>query len=94
MALIINQNLMATSAARNLNNAFSSLATPTRRLTSGLRKAATAESGVHGSEATQASAGLAGQSGGAILSTTDAAVDAAGKAPSGESAATLLNGVA
>jgi|GEM_PF-2007155 len=92
MALIINHNLMATSAARNLNSAFNSLATPTRRLSSGLRSAATSESEVRtGVEATQTAAAPAGQSGGAILSATDAT----GEVTTGEStAATLLNGVA
>ncbi|SHN54466.1 flagellin [Desulfovibrio litoralis] len=37
MALVINHNLMAMNATRNLNNAYSSLATSTRRLSSGLR---------------------------------------------------------
>jgi len=37
MALTINNNLMAATAARNLNNAYSKLSTSTQRLSSGLR---------------------------------------------------------
>ena len=37
MALVINHNLMAMNAARNLNNSYGSLAVSTRRLSSGLR---------------------------------------------------------
>jgi flagellin len=37
MALVINHNMMAMNAARNLNNAYDSLATSVRRLSSGLR---------------------------------------------------------
>ena len=37
MALTVNTNLMAMNAARHLNDAFGSLATSTRRLSSGLR---------------------------------------------------------
>jgi flagellin len=37
MALTINTNLMAATAARNLNSAYSSLSTSTQRLSSGLR---------------------------------------------------------
>jgi len=37
MALSINTNLMAMTAARNLNNAYSALSTSTNRLSSGLR---------------------------------------------------------
>ena len=37
MSLIINNNLMAMNATRNLNNAYSSLATSVERLSSGLR---------------------------------------------------------
>ena len=37
MALTINTNLMAATAARNLNNSYSALATSTSRLSSGLR---------------------------------------------------------
>jgi flagellin len=37
MALTINTNLMAATAARNLNNAYSALSTSTNRLSSGLR---------------------------------------------------------
>lgn len=37
MALVINHNLMAMNATRNLNDAYSRLATSTRRLSSGLR---------------------------------------------------------
>ena len=37
MALTINTNLMAMSAARNLNSAYSALSTSTQRLSSGLR---------------------------------------------------------
>ncbi|NMC50848.1 MAG: flagellin, partial [Desulfovibrio sp.] len=37
MSLIINHNLMAMNAARNLSTAYGNLATSTRRLSSGLR---------------------------------------------------------
>ena len=37
MSLVINHNMMAMNAARNLNNAYSGLSTSTRRLSSGLR---------------------------------------------------------
>lgn len=37
MSLVINHNLMATNAARNLDNSYGALATSTRRLSSGLR---------------------------------------------------------
>jgi len=37
MALIINHNLMAMTAARNLNNSYNALSTSTNRLSSGLR---------------------------------------------------------
>ena len=37
MALVINHNLMAMDAARNLSNSYGQLATSTRRLSSGLR---------------------------------------------------------
>lgn len=37
MSLVVNNNLMAASAARHLNNAYSSLSTSTERLSSGLR---------------------------------------------------------
>jgi len=37
MALVINHNLMAMNATRNLNTAFGALSTSTRRLSSGLR---------------------------------------------------------
>ncbi|GAB6036931.1 flagellin [Fundidesulfovibrio butyratiphilus] len=37
MSLVINHNMMATTATRNLNTAYSQLATSTRRLSSGLR---------------------------------------------------------
>ncbi len=37
MSLVINHNLMAMNSARNLSNSYSSLATSTRRLSSGLR---------------------------------------------------------
>jgi len=37
MSLVVNNNLMAMNAARNLGNAYSDLATSTRRLSSGLR---------------------------------------------------------
>ena len=37
MSLIINSNLMAANAARNLSNSYSKLATSTQRLSSGLR---------------------------------------------------------
>ncbi|MBU1229094.1 MAG: flagellin [Proteobacteria bacterium] len=37
MSLVINHNLMAMNATRNLQNAYGSLATSTRRLSSGLR---------------------------------------------------------
>ncbi len=37
MALVVNNNLMANSAARHLNNAYSALGTSTERLSSGLR---------------------------------------------------------
>ncbi len=37
MALIINHNLMAMSAARNLSNSYGNLATSVRKLSSGLR---------------------------------------------------------
>jgi flagellin len=37
MALVINHNLMAMTAARNLNNTYGKLATSTARLSSGLR---------------------------------------------------------
>jgi len=37
MSLVVNHNLMAASAARNLNSAYSSLSTSTERLSSGLR---------------------------------------------------------
>ncbi|WP_027183015.1 flagellin [Desulfovibrio inopinatus] len=37
MALVINHNLMAMNANRNLNSAYGALATSTRRLSSGLR---------------------------------------------------------
>jgi len=37
MSLVINHNLMAMSAARNLNSAYSSLSTSTQKLSSGLR---------------------------------------------------------
>jgi len=37
MSLIINHNLMAMNASRNLNTAYNALATSTRRLSSGLR---------------------------------------------------------
>ncbi len=37
MSLVINHNLMAMNAARNLNTSYGSLATSTRRLSSGLR---------------------------------------------------------
>ena len=37
MSLVVNNNLMANSAARHLNNAYSSLASSTEKLSSGLR---------------------------------------------------------
>ena len=37
MSLVINHNLMAMNASRNLNNSYSALATSTQRLSSGLR---------------------------------------------------------
>ncbi|BCS87647.1 flagellin [Pseudodesulfovibrio sediminis] len=37
MSLVINNNVMANSTARNLNNAYSALGTSTERLSSGLR---------------------------------------------------------
>ena len=37
MSLVINNNLMAMNAARNLSQAYSSLALSTNRLSSGLR---------------------------------------------------------
>ncbi len=37
MSLVINHNLMAANASRNLNTSYSALATSTRRLSSGLR---------------------------------------------------------
>ncbi|MBI4799338.1 MAG: flagellin, partial [Desulfarculus sp.] len=37
MSLIINHNLMAMTAARNLSNAYGALAKSTQRLSSGLR---------------------------------------------------------
>jgi len=37
MSLVINHNLMAANAARNLSNSYGALATSTRRLSSGLR---------------------------------------------------------
>ena len=37
MSLVINHNMMAMNAARNLNNSYSNLATSVRRLSSGLR---------------------------------------------------------
>ena len=37
MALVVNNNIMASSAARNLNTAYSALGTSTERLSSGLR---------------------------------------------------------
>jgi len=37
MSLVINNNLMAVNAARNLNNSYGALATSTKRLSSGLR---------------------------------------------------------
>ena len=37
MSLVINHNMMAATAARNLNNSYSALSTSTRRLSSGLR---------------------------------------------------------
>jgi flagellin len=37
MSLVINHNMMAMNAARNLSNSYSRLATSTRRLSSGLR---------------------------------------------------------
>ncbi|AMK12585.1 MAG: flagellin [Pseudodesulfovibrio sp.] len=37
MALVVNNNLMANAAARNLNTAYSALGTSTERLSSGLR---------------------------------------------------------
>ncbi|EGB16269.1 flagellin domain protein [Pseudodesulfovibrio mercurii] len=37
MALVVNNNLMASAAARNLNGAYSALSTSTERLSSGLR---------------------------------------------------------
>jgi flagellin len=37
MSMVINHNLMAMNASRNLNSAFSALGTSTRRLSSGLR---------------------------------------------------------
>jgi flagellin len=43
MALIINHNLMAQNAARNLSGSYSSLAVSTRRLSSGLRVGTSAD---------------------------------------------------
>ena len=37
MSLVINHNMMAMNAARNLSASYSRLATSTRRLSSGLR---------------------------------------------------------
>ncbi|EKO39473.1 MAG: flagellin/flagellar hook associated protein, partial [Solidesulfovibrio magneticus str. Maddingley MBC34] len=37
MSMVINHNLMANNAARNLSNSYGALATSTRRLSSGLR---------------------------------------------------------
>ena len=37
MSLVINHNLMAMNAARNLSQSYNNLATSTRRLSSGLR---------------------------------------------------------
>ena len=37
MSLVINHNMMAATAARNLNNSYSALSTSTQRLSSGLR---------------------------------------------------------
>ena len=37
MSLVINHNLMAMNAARNLNSSYSALSTSTQRLSSGLR---------------------------------------------------------
>lgn len=43
MSLVINNNLMAMNAARNLNNSYNALATSTRRLSSGLRVGTSAD---------------------------------------------------
>jgi flagellin len=43
MALVINHNLMAMNAARNLSGSYSSLAVSTRRLSSGLRVGTSAD---------------------------------------------------
>jgi len=43
MSLVINHNLMAANAARNLNSNYSNLATSVRRLSSGLRVGAAAD---------------------------------------------------
>ena len=43
MSLVINNNLMAMNAARNLGNSYSSLATSVRRLSSGLRVSSAAD---------------------------------------------------
>ena len=37
MSLVVNHNLMAMNAARNLNSSYNKLSTSTRRLSSGLR---------------------------------------------------------
>ena len=37
MSLVINHNMMAATAARNLNNSYSALSVSTQRLSSGLR---------------------------------------------------------
>lgn len=43
MSLVINNNLMAMNAARNLNNSYNALAVSTRRLSSGLRVGTSAD---------------------------------------------------
>lgn len=44
MGLVINHNMMAMTAARNLSNGYAALATSTQRLSSGLRVASEATS--------------------------------------------------
>ncbi len=83
MSLVINHNLMAMNAARDLNNAYSSLGVSTRRLSSGLRgteaggaantqQASAQEQGAAGQTSGESlAAGSAEQAKGALVNSSD-----------------------
>ncbi len=72
MSLVINHNLMAMNAPRNLNSSFSALATSTRRLSSDL-KLKQGESAAAQPAGETLAVGTPEQVGGSLLNTSDAA---------------------